>query len=121
MELSGLIRNDRSASSGTPAPPSAAEIKLRAAAEQFESLFVQTLMKSMRQTVQQSDLTESGEIDTYREMLDEAMANPKHIRDIGVKWTAKQCEELLNGGVKCLHFYIMNDAGAVTEVIKQLG
>jgi methylenetetrahydrofolate reductase (NADPH) len=55
------------------------------------------------------------------EMVDEAMGNPKHIRDIGVKWTTKQCEELLNGGVKCLHFYIMNDAGAVTEVIRQLG
>jgi len=50
------------------------ERKLRAAAEQFESLFVQTLLKSMRQTVPKSELTESGEIDTYRQMLDEAMA-----------------------------------------------
>ena len=49
-------------------------VKLRAAAEQFESLFVQTLLKTMRQTVPKSELTESNEVDTYRQMLDEAMA-----------------------------------------------
>jgi len=55
------------------------------------------------------------------QLVDEAMANPKHVKEIGVNWTAKQCEELLNNSVKCIHFYIMSDATAVTETIKKLG
>jgi len=74
VELSGQIRNEPAHPAGAPRQPSEGELKLRAAAEQFESLFVQTLMKAMRQTVPQSELTKSGEIDTYRQMLDEAMA-----------------------------------------------
>ena len=74
MELSARISNDAKTTTGSQGTPSPGEHALRAAAEQFESIFVQTLMKSMRQTVPTSEFTESGEIDTYREMLDEAMA-----------------------------------------------
>jgi len=67
-------RGDAQALARAPSTPEANVLKLRQAAEHFEALFVQTLMKSMRSTVPQSDLTESGEIDTYRQMLDEAMS-----------------------------------------------
>lgn len=55
------------------------------------------------------------------ELVDEITDDPKHVREIGVRWAVRQCEELLNSGVKCLHFYIMNDSAAVTRVIRQLG
>lgn len=67
----GVVRSAKSA----PDVRAAAEAKLRKAAEHFESLFVQTLMKSMRQTVPTSELTGGSGMDTYRQMLDEAMAD----------------------------------------------
>ncbi|HEX2896724.1 MAG TPA: hypothetical protein VHP63_01560 [candidate division Zixibacteria bacterium] len=44
-----------------------------------------------------------------------------------VNWAVKQCEELLNGNkslgvdpVPCIHFYVMNGADSVINVIKAL-
>ncbi|MFH1843694.1 MAG: methylenetetrahydrofolate reductase [bacterium] len=54
------------------------------------------------------------------ELVDEIMDGPEHVKEIGVQWGIKQCEELLNASVPCIHFYIMNDAEAVTAVIKGL-
>ena len=60
--------------SGAPArgPQEAALTK---AAEEFEGLFLNLLLKSMRSTVIESDLTDSGGgMATYREMLDQELA-----------------------------------------------
>ena len=53
------------------------------------------------------------------ELSDEVDENPKHAKEIGTKWCARQCEGLLNHGVKNIHFYIMSGATAVTEVLKK--
>lgn len=47
---------------------------LRAAAEQFEALFVQQMLKSMRDTVPEDGPFASREADTYRDMLDRQLA-----------------------------------------------
>ena len=79
--LNGITTGERTrtrASSPTSAPQSreAAMAGLKKVADQFESLFVQTLMKSMRQTVPTSELTGGGgEMDTYKQMLDQALAD----------------------------------------------
>lgn len=54
------------------------------------------------------------------ELVDEINESPEHVAEIGVRWGAKQCEELLNNSVQCLHCYIMNDAGSALEVVKKL-
>ena len=46
--------------------------------------------------------------------------NPKHTREIGVEWCLKQCEELLESGIMCIHYYIMSGASSVTKVLKEL-
>lgn len=53
-------------------------------------------------------------------LVDEIMADPDHVKEIGVRWATAQARELLNGGVKCIHFYILSDANAVTRVIDSL-
>ncbi len=51
------------------------QAQLREAAQQFESLFVNLLMKSMRNTVVESDLIgNKGGMQTYRALLDEEMS-----------------------------------------------
>ncbi len=47
-------------------------------------------------------------------------ANPEHVMDIGVEWTARQCEELLNRGVPSLHFYIMQNTKPIEKLFKRL-
>jgi methylenetetrahydrofolate reductase (NADPH) len=54
------------------------------------------------------------------ELVDEISENRTHVKQIGVEWGIKQCRDLLNNGVQCVHFYIMSDAGAVVKVIESL-
>jgi methylenetetrahydrofolate reductase (NADPH) len=53
-------------------------------------------------------------------LVEEMMENKKHVREIGTNWSYKQCEELLNHGIEYIHFYIMNDTMAVTQVMDKL-
>ncbi len=54
-------------------------------------------------------------------LSDEVAADPEHVKEIGIRWAQKQVAELIAAGVPCIHFYVMNDARAVIEVIKRLG
>jgi len=54
------------------------------------------------------------------ELVDEIMESPKNVKAIGRAWGKKQVEELLNSGVECIHFYVMNDASASVEIIQEL-
>ncbi len=47
-------------------------------------------------------------------------AQPKHVREVGIRWAVRQCEELFNAGVPCVHFYIMQSATIVKRVVVQL-
>ena len=53
-------------------------------------------------------------------LSDEVDENPDHAKEIGINWCVKQCEGLLNKGVKNIHFYIMNGASGVTKVLKKI-
>lgn len=69
---------------------------------------------------QLNSLPKNFHIDIPDELADEIQSSPKNVREIGIRWAQSQCEELLNNGIKCIQFYIMNNAKAVIEVIKRL-
>jgi len=52
-------------------------------------------------------------------LVDEMMANQNHIKEIGIRHAKNQTRELLEKGVPCVHFYIMNDTDNVLEVVKE--
>ena len=54
------------------------------------------------------------------ELADEIEESSNHIHEIGINWCVKQSEELLNHGVKNIHYYIMSGAKGVTKVLKAL-
>ena len=54
------------------------------------------------------------------ELVDEIMASPAHVKEIGRRWGRKQVEELIAGGAECIHFYVMSDATPVVEMIRDL-
>lgn len=48
---------------------------LRETAKQFEAHFIQNMMKTMRETVERSDLTEGREADMFQDLMDKEVAN----------------------------------------------
>jgi len=51
----------------------------------------------------------------------ESAATKEDVVRIGIDWAAKQVEGLLNAKVPAVHFYVMQKAGYVTEVLKKVG
>lgn len=55
------------------------------------------------------------------ELVDEVMeARPEHTMEIGVNWAAKQVRELLERGVPCIHFYVMQNTAPVKKLMDKL-
>ncbi|MDR5893360.1 flagellar assembly peptidoglycan hydrolase FlgJ [Halomonas mongoliensis] len=57
---------------------------VRGAAEQFEALFIQMMLKSMRDTIPKSDLMESQATEMYQSMLDQQWSQVMATRGIGL-------------------------------------
>lgn len=61
-------------------------------------------------------------IDIPAELVEELdKAKPEHALEIGVNWTYKQVEELLNKKVPAIHFYIMQNSKPINMLMKKLG
>jgi Rod binding domain-containing protein len=69
-------KGEKANSAGSIAAASQAGDKtaLRKAAEQFEALFIQEMLKTMRQTVEKDENTTSAHMETYESMLDRELA-----------------------------------------------
>lgn len=60
-------------------------------------------------------------IDIPNELAEEvSAAKPEHVLDIGIEWTYKQVEELLNANVPAIHFYIMQNSVPIGKLMKKL-
>ncbi len=55
------------------------------------------------------------------DLVDEIHESPQHVKEIGRRWTKQQVEGLISSGAPCIHFYVMNDATTVVDIIKDLG
>ena len=76
-------------------------------------------LKIIKSTKQLKALSRTFHIDFPDELVDELNENPMHSREIGINWAIRQVEGLLSRGVPNVHFYIMNDADLVAEVVKR--
>ncbi|MDG7041738.1 MAG: methylenetetrahydrofolate reductase [NAD(P)H] [Nitrososphaerota archaeon] len=50
----------------------------------------------------------------------EKAASPDEVRKIGLEFATKQCEDLRSNGIRYLHFYTLNRADAVAEILRNL-
>lgn len=55
-----------------------------------------------------------------REQLDAAGDDAARVREVGIRWTIEQCEGLLEKGVPGIHFYVLNRAPHMEQVIESL-
>ena len=47
--------------------------------------------------------------------------DPESVYKVGVNWAAQQCAELLDSGVRGIHFFTMNQSSATEEIYQSLG
>ena len=61
-------------------------------------------------------------IDLPEELTDlvEACTTTDEVRTVGEKWALKQCKELMDYGVPCIHFYTMGKSNAVRNIAKEI-
>ncbi len=53
--------------------------------------------------------------------FEKANGDPGEMKKVGIEVATRQCTDLLNHGVPYLHFYTLNQADAVTQVVRNLG
>lgn len=78
-------------------------------------------LKLLHSPAQLKRIPKTFNVDLPVDLTEEILANPRHTLEIGQRHCLKQCRELLEAGAPVLHFYVMNDAKHVVEVIKKLG
>ena len=60
-------------------------------------------------------------IDIPKELSEQIVGQTKgNIYRAGVDWAIQQCRELIEAKVPCIHFYIMNTAQEVAEVVSTI-
>ncbi len=76
-------------------------------------------LKIVKSVAQLRTLPRNFYINFPDELVNEMMAAPEHAKEIGLNHAMKQAEGLLSYGVPGVHFYIMNDADSVINVVKK--
>ena len=60
-------------------------------------------------------------IDIPTELAEEILeAKAEHVPEIGINWTFKQVEELLNKNVPAIHFYVMQNSTHIKKLLKKI-
>ncbi|MEK6772753.1 MAG: methylenetetrahydrofolate reductase [Bdellovibrionota bacterium] len=75
-------------------------------------------LKVLRHAAQLKSIPKTFHVDLPDELVDEVVANPDRVQDIGIEWSKKQVEDLIKNGHNNIHYYIMNDAKVVAGIVK---
>lgn len=76
-------------------------------------------LKVLKSAAQMRSLSKSFHIDLPDELVEEVNKSPEHAGEIGKKWAEKQTMGLLEHGVPGVHYYVLNDAKNVVELVKK--
>ena len=47
--------------------------------------------------------------------------DPESVKKVGISWAGQQCAELLDRGVRGIHFFTLNQSSATQEIYQSLG
>jgi methylenetetrahydrofolate reductase (NADPH) len=67
-----------------------------------------------------TSLPRNFKVSMPEELVDAITASPRQAKKIGVNWTIRQCRELLDHGVPCIHFFVLNDVDVVSRVVEKV-
>ncbi len=75
-------------------------------------------LKILKSVTQLRSIPKTFHVDLPDELVDEVTASPQHASEIGQRWCQKQVHDLINNGHYNLHFYVMQDATLVSDIVK---
>lgn len=75
-------------------------------------------LKMLKSEAQLRSIPKNFYIDIPDELVDQVTTHPKQAAQFGKDWMEKQVQGLLDGGVPYVHFYVLNNVDAVTEVVR---
>jgi len=76
-------------------------------------------LKVLNTAKQLTSIPKKFHVNFPEELVDKIMANPDSAKNIGIEWAIKQSEELIRNGIFHIHYYVMNDVGAVSHVLNE--
>ncbi|MBL7544802.1 MAG: methylenetetrahydrofolate reductase [Bdellovibrionaceae bacterium] len=76
-------------------------------------------LKIIKQVSQLKTVPKTFSVDLPEPLVDEISASPNHVEEIGRRWAHQQVQDLIKNGEKNIHFYIMNDASLVIDLVKK--
>ncbi len=59
-------------------------------------------------------------VDLPPELVKQVNSAPQRVKEIGIDWAIRQCQELIEAGIPIIHFYMMNNPTYVVQVVKKL-
>lgn len=74
-------------------------------------------IKVLKSEGQLKSVPRTFHVDMPTELVNEVLENPGQAEKIGCNWAVKQAKELISKGYLNVHFYVMNDAHLVRDVI----
>jgi methylenetetrahydrofolate reductase (NADPH) len=77
-------------------------------------------LKVLRSLNQLKSIPKTFHIDLPDELVDEVMATPTQVQEIGKRWTESQVEDLLKQGHNNIHFYVMQDAHVISQIVQSV-
>ena len=78
-------------------------------------------LKIITSKVQLNSIPKNFYVGIPDDLADEiSEAKPEHVLDIGVEWTSRQVEQLLESNVPSVHFYIMLNSKPIKKVMDKL-
>lgn len=77
-------------------------------------------LKVLRSGAQLKNIPKNFYIDLPEALVDEVSNNPNHIPQIGQNWAEKQVLELLENNVPSIHFYVLNDAITISQILRKI-
>lgn len=76
-------------------------------------------LKILKTANQLRSIPKNFHCDFPDELVEEVQKNPEHVVEIGKQWAHRQVEGLLAFGVPSVHFYVLNDANSVVDVVRR--
>ena len=75
-------------------------------------------IKVLRTLGQLKSIPKTFHVDLPTALVDEIMESPSHVGEIGKRWAQHQVHDLIKNGHSSVHFYVMQDANVVTQIIE---
>jgi methylenetetrahydrofolate reductase (NADPH) len=74
----------------------------------------------LRSQAQLKTIPRTFHVDLPNDLVDEILADPKHVQVVGQRWAEMQLRDLLEKGFNNIHFYVMQDAGVVSNIVQSV-